>query len=635
MKFNTRISKYTLLLLSAILIASCDQQEIEVDPSNLSLKAAVSISNAGFESSFTDWTDVEPSATSGDSYSGSKSAKITDSGGSVSQVISVSANTDFVLSAYVLGSWKMSVYVDGVQTSKSGNASDWELVSLNFNSGSVSQVTIAAEYNAGEGRFDDFALESGTAPEQGEIIQLPVTSVSASADDGNVASNTIDGSLSTRWSASGEGQWIRYQLGSAKLVSAVKVAFYNGSSRTSTFDIFVGGSMVYSGTSSGTTIELEEYAFEATSGSYIEIVGYGNSSNAWNSITEVEIYGSEDGDNPGDTVPSSPVTGLSATAGDGSVTLAWTNPDDSDLSHVGISYSGGAQTTTGTSTTISGLVNGLEYTFTVIAYDESGNASTSEVTTATPSCEANGDITYPSDLMRNYMQWKITYPDGVEDKTLFEETNEYFYVNDTKDGIVFRSPIRSDNGSTPNSNYIRSELRERKEDGSSDIYWTTTGTHVVYSKQAITHLPIVKDELVATQIHGNKADGIDDAMVLRLEGSHLFLSFNGGKLRSDLTVKTDYSLGSVHEVIFEVINGKHYVYYSEDGNLASAYASGSASSYLVKDGSNSYVMDLDYDQSYFKIGNYTQSNPDKEGGYTDDPNNYGEVVVYDFWVQHQ
>lgn len=245
-----------------------------------------------------------------------------------------------------------------------------------------------------------------------------------------------------------------------------------------------------------------------------------------------------------------------------------------------------------------------------------------------------GNANYPSDLMENYNQWKITYPDGSEDKTLYQESNEYFEVNSSKNGIVFYAPIRSDNGTTPNSSYVRSELRERKADGSSDIYWTTSGTHVVYVKQAITHLPINKSHLVATQIHGNKDEGIDDAMVLRLEDKHLFLSFNGGKLRSDLTIKTNYNLGTVHEVIFEVINGKHYCYYSEDGNLKSSYESGNASGYLVKDGSNSYVMNKSYGDAYFKVGNYTQSNPDQEGSDTDDPDNYGEVVVYDFYVRH-
>ena len=126
---------------------------------------------------------------------------------------------------------------------------------------------------------------------------------------------------------------------------------------------------------------------------------------------------------------------------------------------------------------------------------------------------------------------------------------------------------------------LRSELRERVEDGSTDIYWTTAGKHVVYTKQAITHLPIVKPSVVATQIHGNKDDGIDDAVVLRLDGEHLYLSFNGAKLRPHLTVKDNYQLGTVHEVMFEVIDDKHYIYYSEDGQLNAAYQAGNAAQY--------------------------------------------------------
>ena len=241
----------------------------------------------------------------------------------------------------------------------------------------------------------------------------------------------------------------------------------------------------------------------------------------------------------------------------------------------------------------------------------------------------------PSDLMENCLQWKITYPTGDEDKTLCNEpNNEYFYVNESGNAIVFRTPIRSDNGTTPNSDNVRSELREREPDGTVDIYWTTEGSHMLYVHQAITHLPINKSQLVATQIHGNKDDGIDDAMVLRLEGTHLFLSFNGGTLRSNITVKNDYKLGTKHEVIFLVEDGKHYCYYSEDGNLLEDYNTGNASSYLIKDGSNDYVMDLNYDDSYFKVGNYTQSNPKEEGEDTNDPENYGEVLVYDFSVVH-
>ncbi len=242
----------------------------------------------------------------------------------------------------------------------------------------------------------------------------------------------------------------------------------------------------------------------------------------------------------------------------------------------------------------------------------------------------------PAELMANCKQWKITYPTGEEDKTLCDEpNNEFFYVNDTGNAIVFRTPIRNDNGTTPNSSFIRSELREREADGSRDIFWTTEGTHVIYVKQAITHLPIIKSHLVATQIHGNKDEGIDDAMVLRLEDKHLFLSFNGRVLRDHLTITRDYLLGTVHEVIFIVVDGKHYCYYSDDGRLLSAYNSGDASDYLIRDGENDYVMDLNYGDAYFRVGNYTQSNAEREGSAAGDANNYGEVLVYDFFATHE
>ena len=42
--------------------------------------------------------------------------------------------------------------------------------------------------------------------------------VTASTHDGNVPANTVDNNLNTRWSAEGDGQWIAYDLGSARTV---------------------------------------------------------------------------------------------------------------------------------------------------------------------------------------------------------------------------------------------------------------------------------------------------------------------------------------------------------------------------------------------------------------------------------
>src|SRR5882762_5283844 len=125
---------------------------------------------------------------------------------------------------------------------------------------------------------------------------LPVASVVASANDGNLPQNTLDNSLATRWSAQGDGQWIRYDLGALAAIDHLDIAWFLGDTRSSSFDIQVSPdtvtwTQVFSGRSSGQTVQLESYAFPTTSGRYVRIVGHGNSSSTWNSIAEVAIRG--------------------------------------------------------------------------------------------------------------------------------------------------------------------------------------------------------------------------------------------------------------------------------------------------------------------------------------------------------
>jgi alpha-L-fucosidase len=129
-------------------------------------------------------------------------------------------------------------------------------------------------------------------------LPVPGSAVTASTHDGNVPANTVDGSLATRWSASGDGQWIQYDLGATRNVQSVKVAWYNGNSRRSTFDVLVGAAPAGPWTTaaagrqgSGTTTALETYDVTDTSGRYVRVVGHGNTANAWNSLTEVQLWG--------------------------------------------------------------------------------------------------------------------------------------------------------------------------------------------------------------------------------------------------------------------------------------------------------------------------------------------------------
>src|SRR5438445_664979 len=129
-----------------------------------------------------------------------------------------------------------------------------------------------------------------------DLTPLTAASVVASGNDGNLPENTLDNNLATRWSASGDGQWIQYDLGALAAIDHVDIAWYLGDARIASFDIQVSldtvtWTQVFSGQSSGQTLQLESYAFPTTPSRYVRIVGHGNSTSAWNSITEVAILG--------------------------------------------------------------------------------------------------------------------------------------------------------------------------------------------------------------------------------------------------------------------------------------------------------------------------------------------------------
>ncbi len=136
-----------------------------------------------------------------------------------------------------------------------------------------------------------------------DLTPLAATGVVASGyQDPNVPQNTLDNNLATRWSANGDGQWIRYDLGAVMAVGAVDIAWYQGTAWASAFEIQVSldtltWTPVFSGRSSGQTLQPERYDFSTVTGRYIQIVGHGQWSGTtllslWNSITEVAIYGS-------------------------------------------------------------------------------------------------------------------------------------------------------------------------------------------------------------------------------------------------------------------------------------------------------------------------------------------------------
>jgi hypothetical protein len=175
--------------------------------------------------------------------------------------------------------------------------------------GSYSAVTVDMDGQSRTSPLDAGADETSSAPVTAQILSTSMVGhnggdaqacapVAASADDGNVPSNVLDNDLNTRWSANGDGQWIQFCLNNPATVSGVQIAFYNGNTRTSTFDILTstnGTSWTTAASgrvSSGTTLNLETFSITAVTAKYVRIVGHGNSVNLWNSYTEVRIQSS-------------------------------------------------------------------------------------------------------------------------------------------------------------------------------------------------------------------------------------------------------------------------------------------------------------------------------------------------------
>src|SRR2546421_216597 len=101
-----------------------------------------------------------------------------------------------------------------------------------------------------------------SASAQTEITPA-ASAVTASTNDGNVPANVVDNTLATRWSGNGDGAWLQLDLGSAKTVGKVSIAFFNGNTRRSRFDLQVATvagawSNVLTGVQSGGTTTAEE-----------------------------------------------------------------------------------------------------------------------------------------------------------------------------------------------------------------------------------------------------------------------------------------------------------------------------------------------------------------------------------------
>lgn len=212
----------------------------------------------------------------------------------------------------------------------------------------------------------------------------------------------------------------------------------------------------------------------------------------------------------------------------------------------------------------------------------------------------------PGDVL-NLANWKLTLPTGSGDEPveihppqLISFSDDYFRLDDTRDGVVFTA--NAGGFTTENSSYPRCELREL--DGGALASWSNrTGTHTMTLREAITRVPDVKPHVVAAQIH----DAEDDIVMVRLEGTHLFVEYDDGE--GEFTLDPNYQLGTPYDLQITAAGGRVQVTYN---------------------GRQAGDIPLAGDGWYFKAGTYTQSNPERGEA----PDAAGEVVIYALDVQH-
>lgn len=172
----------------------------------------------------------------------------------------------------------------------------------NYAIGGYGNFTGVGPKNGNAGHIEGIGL-SGLFPESLYEAQLncrlnqsDCQGVFASSHDGNVPENVLDNDLNTRWSASGDGEYIEFCFGEDSIaIQGIGIAFYRGDQRQSYFNILASNNKLVWDTilsnqvSNGQQLTPETFTNGTFYARYLRYVGYGNSDNEWNSITEFEI----------------------------------------------------------------------------------------------------------------------------------------------------------------------------------------------------------------------------------------------------------------------------------------------------------------------------------------------------------
>lgn len=154
-------------------------------------------------------------------------------------------------------------------------------------------VTGAYNYTGDWVAIREFKILNSSRPVAMDIIAV----TASTSQTGNGPAKAIDASLYTRWSANGNNQWIRFDLGAAKTITEARLAFEEGNQRQYYFSLqsSLDGSnwttILPGQSSSGATTLPERFPVGAVNARYLRYLGVGNSLNSWNHVNDAQVFG--------------------------------------------------------------------------------------------------------------------------------------------------------------------------------------------------------------------------------------------------------------------------------------------------------------------------------------------------------
>ena len=263
------------------------------------------------------------------------------------------------------------------------------------------------------------------------------------------------------------------------------------------------------------------------------------------------------------TVPVAP-TGLTATAGSTQVDLAWTNPNDSNITRYQVRYGAGSTVPTtatwedisgsgaGTTThTVTGLTNGTQYAFEIRAVNARGNSNASVTVTTTPEADTTPSFGTETIADQNYTRNTTIATLTLPEATGGNGTLTYSLTPNAPAGLVFDANARTLTG-TPSAVQDATQYTYTVTDGDGDtasLTFNITVAKAVEPPHSPSNLFAIAGDTKVTLVWTNPNDPtITGYEVLYQYGSDPWEPIEG----SDAT--------TTRHTVEELVNGTEYTF---------------------------------------------------------------------------